>query len=96
VNRHEARSWREHIRLPWYLWGFLGITVLTSLVDMPEALPNGMEIAGKLVLTIALAAIGLKVGFGELFRSGRQGLGFGLLVFAIQFALVAVLMVVLG
>jgi uncharacterized integral membrane protein (TIGR00698 family) len=96
VYRHEARSWREHIRLPWYLWGFLGITVLTSLVDMPEALPNGMEIAGKLVLTIALAAIGLKVGFGELFRSGRQGLGFGLLVFAIQFALVAVLMVVLG
>jgi uncharacterized membrane protein YadS len=55
-----------------------------------------MEIAGKLVLTIALAAIGLKVGFGELFRSGRQGLGFGLLVFAIQFALVAVLMVLLG
>ncbi len=96
VNRHESRSWREHIRLPWYLWGFLAITLLTSLVDLPAALPKAMELAGKLALTIALAAIGLKVSFGELFRSGRKGLGFGLLVFALQFALVALLMVVLG
>lgn len=94
VNRGEARHWREHLQLPWYLWGFIGITLLGSLVDMPAALLDAMELAGKLALTIALAAIGLKVSFGELFRSGRKGLGFGLLIFAVQFALVALLMVV--
>lgn len=96
VNRAEARSWREHLQLPWYLWGFIGITLLSSVLPMPEALLGAMEVAGKLALTIALAAIGLKVSFGQLFRSGRKGLGFGLIVFAIQFALVAVLLVVLG
>ncbi len=96
ANRHEARHWREHLQLPWYLWGFIGITLLSSLLDMPAALLDAMELAGKLALTIALAAIGLKVSFGELFRSGRKGLGFGLLIFAVQFALVALLMVVVG
>jgi uncharacterized integral membrane protein (TIGR00698 family) len=93
VNRDEARGWREHIRLPWYLWGFIGITVLTSLVTFPQPLLETMEMAGKLALTIALAAIGLKVSFRDLFLSGRKGLGFGLIVFAIQVALVVLLSV---
>lgn len=96
VNRHEARGWREHLQLPWYLWGFIGITLLCSLVELPAALQDAMELSGKLALTIALAAIGLKVSFGELFRSGRKGLGFGLLIFAVQFALVMFLVVLLG
>ena len=92
VNRDEARSWREHVQLPWYLWGFIGITVLTSLVSFPVPFLDAMETGGKLALTIALAAIGLKVSFRELYASGRKGLGFGLIVFVIQLLLVAVLM----
>lgn len=96
VNRQEAHDWREHVRLPWYLWGFIGITVLGSLVSLPVAMLEAMELAGKLALTIAMAAIGLKVGFGELFQSGRQGLIFGLIIFVIQLALVALLLMVLA
>jgi uncharacterized membrane protein YadS len=55
-----------------------------------------METAGKLALTIALAAIGLKVSFRELYASGRKGLGFGLIVFVIQLVLVAVLMLLVA
>jgi len=94
VNRAELKSWKQHLQLPWYLWGFIAITVLTSLVSMPPTLLAVMDTAGKLALTIALAAIGLKVSFRELYVSGRKGLGFGLIVFVIQFALVAVLMLV--
>ncbi|HRD54449.1 MAG TPA: putative sulfate exporter family transporter, partial [Flavobacteriales bacterium] len=90
------RGWREHIRLPWYLWGFIAITVLTSLVQLPPALLAAMDTAGKLALTIALAAIGLKVSFRELYFSGRKGLVFGLLVFVIQLGLVARLMGLVG
>jgi uncharacterized integral membrane protein (TIGR00698 family) len=96
VNRHEARIWREHVRLPWCLWGFIGMTLATTVVAFPPAVLQAMELAGKLALTIALAAIGLKISFGELFRSGRKGLGFGLLIFLVQLALVVVLMAMLG
>jgi uncharacterized integral membrane protein (TIGR00698 family) len=96
VNRDEARGWREHLQLPWYLWGFIGITLLTSVLPMPAPVLEAMEVAGKLALTIALAAIGLKVSFGQLYRSGRKGLGFGLIVFVIQLGLVLVLMGLLG
>ena len=34
VNRAQVKSWKEHFDLPWYLWGFIGITVLTSLVNL--------------------------------------------------------------
>lgn len=96
VDRGESQGWRQQLRLPWYLWGFIGITLLTSVVTLPAELLRAMELAGKLALTIALAAIGLKVSFGELLSSGRKGLGFGLIVFAVQLGLVAVLLVVLG
>ena len=96
VNRGQVLRWQDHFRLPWYLWGFMAITLLTSLVALPAALLAVMATLGKVVLTIALAAIGLKVSFAELFHSGRKGLGFGLIVFAIQFALVAGLMVLVG
>jgi len=93
VNRREVRGWRAHLQLPWYLWGFIGITVLTSVAPMPAALLDAMDLAGKLALTIALAAIGLRVSFAQLFRSGRQGLLFGLVIFGVQFALLLLLMV---
>lgn len=92
VHREEGKGWRAYLRLPWYLWGFIAITLVTSLVEIPPALSGTMDTAGKVALTIALAAIGLKVSFRELFAHGRKGLGFGLLVFVIQFALVAVVM----
>jgi uncharacterized membrane protein YadS len=47
------------------------------------------------MLTIAMAAIGLKVSFQKLFQSGRKGIIFGLLLFALQIIIVAGLMFIL-
>jgi len=92
VNRNNVKNWKEHFSLPWYLWSFIGITVLSSFVDFSAAFLNGMEIAGKVILTIAMAAIGLKVSFKKLYQSGQKGLGFGLIVFVIQILLVGALL----
>lgn len=92
VNRNNVSNWKEHFKLPWYLWSFIGITILSSLVQFPEAFLSGMETTGKVILTIAMAAIGLKVSFKKLYQSGQKGLGFGLIVFAVQILLVAALM----
>jgi uncharacterized integral membrane protein (TIGR00698 family) len=96
VSRGEAQGWRAHLQLPWYLWGFLGITLISSVVPISVSLTEGMELSGKLALTIALAAIGLKVSFAQLFRAGRQGLGFGLLIGVVQTALLLLLLTLLA
>jgi len=93
VNRRQALDWRQHFKLPWYLWGFIGITVLTSVAHFPPAFLAAMATTGTMVLTIAMAAIGLKVGFKDLYRSGRRGMGFGLIIFTVQVLLVCALLV---
>jgi uncharacterized membrane protein YadS len=49
-----------------------------------------MDTTGKVILTIAMAAIGLKVSFKKLVQSGQKGLGFGLVIFAIQIGLLSI------
>jgi len=89
VNRKQAGSnWKTYFKLPWYLWSFIGITILTSIIPIPAAFTDAMESGGKLILTIAMAAIGMKVSFAKLFQSGKKGLVFGLLLFLLQIALV--------
>lgn len=81
--------------LPWYLWSFMGITILTSWIEIPPAFLSFFETGGKIILTIAMAAIGLKVSFKTLFASGRKGIAFGLFVFLIQLILLSGLVVFL-
>ena len=53
-------------------------------MDFPAVFINAMETAGKIILTISMAAIGLRVSFKKLFQSGKKGLVFGLLIFITQ------------
>ena len=84
LNRGEATNWKQHFKLPWYLWLFIGITILTSLVDMPAEFLKFMHTGGKIILTIAMAAIGLKISFNKLFKAGKRGIIFGSIIFAAQ------------
>lgn len=96
VNKDKVAHWREHFKLPWYLWGFILITLFTSLISLPEPFTSVMDHTGKIILTIAMAAIGLKVSFRKLYESGRKGVGFGLLMFAIQIAVVGAMMLLVS
>lgn len=88
VNRHQVTHWKEHFSLPWYLWSFIAITVITSFISFPQSFIKMMDDAGKLVLTIAMAAIGLKVSFKTIYLSGQKGLIFGLIAFAAQILII--------
>jgi uncharacterized membrane protein YadS len=48
---------------------------------------SATELLGKIILTIAMAAIGLKVNFLQLIKAGRRGMVFALLVFLLQISL---------
>lgn len=92
VNRREMKGIRQFLKLPWYLWGFILITILTSFVNLPDSLLDGMDEAGKIILTIAMAAIGMKVRFREILSSGRRGLLFGAVIFTVQITLLALML----
>ena len=78
----------EHLQLPWYLWAFIAITILVSIFDLPKQVIDGASEIGKVILTFAMIAIGLRVSFAALLQSGKRGLVFGLLLFIIQLFLV--------
>lgn len=79
-----VKKWKEHFKLPWYLWAFIGISVLVSFIPMPSEVIKNFETIGKGTLTVAMAAIGLKVKFSTLYQSGKKGMMFGLLIFVLQ------------
>jgi uncharacterized membrane protein YadS len=91
INRKTAVSWKDHFKLPWYLIAFIAITFITTFLPIPESIINASEFIGKAILTIAMAAIGLKVSFVKLIQSGKKGITFGLLIFALQIILVAII-----
>ena len=87
TQKNTGKNWKHYFQLPWYLWGFLFITVVVSLVDIPTDFITATSEIGKVILTIAMTAIGLKVSFRSLIQSGKKGLVFGLLMFGIQIVL---------
>lgn len=87
IRKGEVQKLSDHFKLPWYVWSFIGITILTSFVSIPKEVISISENTGKMVLTIAMAAIGLKVSFKSLFQSGKNAMLFGAILFAIQLLL---------
>lgn len=89
VNR--SAPWRDQLKLPYYLWGFLIVVTLVSFVPLPAELLNTLKDIGKLLLTMAMVAIGLNIRLQQLYTTGRIALGFGAIMFALQILVVLVL-----
>jgi uncharacterized integral membrane protein (TIGR00698 family) len=94
VRRGEASSKEvsTKFKLPLYLWAFLIISILVSIFPLPKLFLGAMSDAAKMLLTVAMAAIGLKVSFAGLYRSGRKAIGFGAIIFGVQIAILSTLM----
>ncbi|MCB9257157.1 MAG: putative sulfate exporter family transporter [Chitinophagales bacterium] len=92
INRGEGAKEGEKISfsLPYYLWLFIAITIANSLLNLPSEFLDFAKELGNILLTISMAAIGLKVSFKSLWQSGKMAIGFGLIIFAVQ-TLLAVL-----
>jgi uncharacterized integral membrane protein (TIGR00698 family) len=96
INRKETKNWKDHFKLPLYLWAFIVVTVLVSTVDLPAALLKQIDFVGKITLTMAMTAIGMKISFTTLFHSGRKAIGFGLVIFGVQLLVLLGLLMILG
>ncbi len=91
VNRNSAGNWKDYFKLPWYLIGFILVTILVSMIEIPKSSIKDLEYVGKIILTIAMAAIGLQVSFSKLLKAGKRGIGFGIVIFGLQLGLLLLL-----
>ncbi len=87
TRQQQAKGWKSYLKLPWYLVAFIAISLLVSFVDIPESFTKDLERIGKIILTIAMAGIGLRVSFKKLLLAGSKGLSFGFVIFGIQLLL---------
>jgi len=90
VNRKNNQNWKDYLQLPWYLWVFVLITILVSWVQLPSDFLGLTQTLGKIVLTIGMVAIGLKMKFATMFSTGKRGLMFGGVIFVIQLILLSI------
>lgn len=82
----------QKFKLPWYLIAFIIISLAVTFIAIPAEIKSITKTSSNFLLATAMAAIGLKVSFKTLLSSGKKGLIFGALVFAIQLAVIALLM----
>ena len=55
---------------------------------MPAQFLSGSKWSANAILTVAMAAIGLKMNLSTVAKSGKRGIIFGLLVFVLQLILI--------
>ena len=67
VGRHKLK--RDSL-LPWFLWLFVALALVNSAVDLPAPLLNGLNLASRACLVLAIAALGMKTSFMQLARLG--------------------------
>ena len=86
ANRSQKSTKKQFIsfKLPYYLWLFILITIVNSVLVIPGEILDVLKSVGKIFLTISMAAIGLKVSFKTLWESGKMAVGFGTIIFLIQ------------
>ncbi len=95
IQAGKKKSFLAYFKLPAYLWAFIAITIFVSLVPLPTTLLSGLKTGGNLLLTVAMAAIGLRVSLRQLIDSGQKAMKFGLLIFVLQILVIALLLSVL-
>ncbi len=84
INRSAEAGQKTRFQLPWYLIGFIIISAAYSIFDIPTEISKAARNSGHVILSIAMAGIGLKVSFKKLLQAGKRGLRFGLAIFTLQ------------
>ena len=68
---------------PWFILGFLAMSVLTSVLSIPTAIISGTKSVSKFLMVSALAAIGLNTSFSSLKKSGIRPMIHGFIISAL-------------
>lgn len=83
------------VNLPVYLILFIVVSVAVSFIPISTEVQQTAKSASKILLAMAMVAIGLKMSLKKLYSAGKRGLVFGIIIFAIQIICSVVLLYIL-
>jgi len=66
----EAPARSKSIPIPWFVFGFLGMVALNSVIQFPPIVSDGLKQIAQLSLTIAMAALGLQTRYQAVKAAG--------------------------
>lgn len=82
--------------IPIFLWLFIFTSLIGAFVPLEEAWVDGIHTVEKIVLTIAMAAIGWHIKLSKLWTEGPMRLLFGTILFVIQLAVMTGLIILVN
>ena len=68
---------------PWFILGFLAMSIVASIFPIPAAVVSGTKRASKFLMVCALAAIGLNTSFTSMKKSGIRPMIHGFIISAL-------------
>ena len=68
---------------PWFILGFLAMSIVTSLISIPAAVVSGTKTTSKFLMVCALAAIGVNTSFKDMKKSGIKPMIHGFIISAL-------------
>ncbi len=91
IKRRETGTNGETVRahfsitkiFPWFILGFLALTIINSIGVIPAAVSSGMKDISKFLMISALAAIGLNTSFKDMKKSGFAPMLHGFIISAL-------------
>jgi uncharacterized integral membrane protein (TIGR00698 family) len=92
IGKEQGQVSDQKLKLPWFLWVFILISIVVSLVSLPHIYLSTIKDVSGFLLAIAMVGIGLKVNIKTLLKSGKRGLAFGAIIFAIQLTSIIITM----
>ena len=76
----QQKGARAKLAIPWFAFAFIGVALFNSLHWLPTAVLQDLIVADTLLLTMAMAALGLTTHFGAVRRAGTRPLLLGALL----------------
>ena len=68
---------------PWFILGFLAMSIVASVFPIPTAVVSGTKSASKFLMVCALAAIGLNTSFSSMKKAGIRPMIHGFIISAL-------------
>ena len=81
---------------PWFILGFLAMSIVASIFPIPAAVVYGTKNASKFLMVSALAAIGLNTSFSSMKKAGIRPMIHGFIISALVVIVALVVEIVMG
>ncbi|MBR2411864.1 MAG: YeiH family putative sulfate export transporter [Clostridia bacterium] len=81
---------------PWFILGFLAMSIVASIFPIPTAVVSGTKSASKFLMVCALAAIGLNTSFSSMKKAGFRPMIHGFIISALVVIVALVVEIAMG